>query len=77
MKHLNQICKKESAKLPLKKRYTNPKKIFNAANNKNDTKLSTEYWKLQNKKRHPQISWSIKGNYKSNNEDQTRRCGLC
>ena len=35
--------------------------------NKNDTKLSTEYWKLANKKLHPQISWSIKGKYNTYN----------
>ena len=28
--------------------------------NKNNTKLSTEYWKLANTKLHPRISWSIK-----------------
>ena len=45
-----------------KKRYANHKKSFNAEKNKNDTKLSTEYWKLANKNLHPQISWSIKDN---------------
>ena len=30
----------------LKNRYANLKKSFNAEKNKNDTKLSTEYWKL-------------------------------
>ena len=29
--------------------YPNHKKSFNAEKNKNDTKLSTEYWKLANK----------------------------
>ena len=48
-----------------KKCYANHKKSFNAAKDKNDTKLSTEYWKLANNKLHPQISWSMKGNYKS------------
>ena len=28
--------------------------------NKNNTKLSSEYWKLANTKLHPRISWSIK-----------------
>ena len=39
-----------------KKRYANHKKSFNAEKNKNDTKLSTEYWKLANKKLHPRFS---------------------
>ena len=46
-----------------KKRYANHKKSFNAEKNKNDAKLYTEYWKPPNKKLHPRISWSIKGNY--------------
>ena len=50
-------CIKESAKLFLKTRYTNHKKHFNAEKNKNNTKLSREYWKLANKKLHPRISW--------------------
>ena len=40
----------------LKKCYINHKKSFNAKKNKNDTKLSTKYWKPANKKLHPQIS---------------------
>ena len=59
-----------------KKRYANHKKSFNVEKNKNDTKLSTEYWKLANNKFHPQISWSIKGNYKSYNPN-SKRCSLC
>ena len=59
-----------------KKRYANHKKSFNVEKNKNDTKLSTEYWKLANNKLHPQISWSIKGNYKSCNLN-SKRCSLC
>ena len=50
-----------------KKRYANHKKSLIAEKNKNNTKLSTEYWKLANKKPRPLISWSIKGNYKSYN----------
>ena len=42
-----------------RKRYANHKK---SEKNKNDTKLSTEYWKLASKKLSPWISWSIKGN---------------
>ena len=53
-----------------KKRYANHKK------NKNDTKSCTEYCKLANKKLHPQISWSIKGNYKSYNPN-SKRYSLC
>ena len=59
-----------------KKRYANHKKSFNVEKNKNDTKLSTEYWKLANNKLHPQISWSIKGNYKWYNPN-SKRCSLC
>ena len=59
-----------------KKLYANHKKSFNVEKNKNDTKLSTEYWKLPNNKRHPQISWSIKGSYKSYNSN-SKRCSLC
>ena len=40
-------------KTTFKKRYTNHKKSFNVEKNKNDTKLSTEYWKLPNNKLHP------------------------
>ena len=43
-----------------KKRYANHKKSFNAEKNKNDTKLSIEYWKLANKNLHPRISRSKK-----------------
>ena len=59
-----------------KKRYVNHKKSFYAENNRNDTKLSTEYWRLANQKLHPRISWSIKGNYKSYNSN-SKRCSLC
>ena len=54
----------------------NRKKSFNTEKDKNDTKLSTEYWKLANKKLHPGISWSIKDKYKSYNPN-SRRCSLC
>ena len=60
-----------------KKRYANHKKSFNVEKNKNDTKLSTEYWKLANNKLHPQISWSIKGNYKSYNPNSKRFSCVC
>ena len=59
-----------------KKRYANHEKPFNVEKNKNDNKLSTEYWKMANNKLHPQISWSIKGNYKSYNPN-SKRCSLC
>ena len=58
-----------------KKRYANHKKSFNVKKNKNNTKLSTEYWKLANNKLHPQISWSIKDNSKSYNPN-SKRCTL-
>ena len=45
-----------------KKRYADHKKSFNAEKNKNNTKLSTEYWKLVNEKRNPRIPWNIKCN---------------
>ena len=44
--------------------------------NNNDTKLSTEYWKVANNKLQPRISWSIKGNYKSYNLN-SKRYSLC
>ena len=58
-----------------KKPYANHKKSFNAAKNTNDTKLSTEYWKLVYKKHPPRISWRIKGNYKLYNPN-SKRCSL-
>ena len=59
-----------------KKCYANHKKSFIAEKNKNDNNLSTEHWKLANKKLHLQISWSIKGNYKSY-KPSSRRWSLC
>ena len=59
-----------------KKRYANHTKSFIEEKNKNNTQLSTEYWTLANKKVHPWISWSIKGNYKSCNPN-SKRCSLC
>ena len=59
-----------------KKRYANHKKSFNEEKNKNDIKLSTEYWKLANMELHPWISWSMKGNYKSYTPN-SKRCSLC
>ena len=47
-----------------KRRYANHENSFNAEKKKNDTKASTEYWKLANNKLPPRISWSMKGNYK-------------
>ena len=35
------------------------KKSFNVEKHKNETKLSTKYWKLANKELHPRIFWSI------------------
>ena len=68
-----EICKpklyKGICEINFKKRYANHKKSFNEEKNKNDTSLSTENWKLANKKLHPRISWSIKGNYKSYNSN--------
>ena len=61
-------------KTTFKKRYANHKKLSNAQKNKNDTKLSTEYWKLANKKLHSRIYQGIKGNSKSYNPKLKRRC---
>ena len=41
----------------VKKHYANHKKSFSVEKKKTDTKLPTEYWKLENNKLHPQISW--------------------
>ena len=58
-------CDNEKNKLKLPKEfcpttfnkcYKIRKKSVTAEKNKNDTKLSTEYWKLGNKKPHPRIS---------------------
>ena len=43
---------------------------------KHDTKLSTEYWNLKMKHLNPQISWKIKGVYKSYSPI-LKRCNLC
>ena len=59
-----------------RKRYDNHEKSFDAEKNKNDTKLSTEYWKLASKKLHPRISFNIKGNYKSYNPN-SKRSSVC
>ena len=59
-----------------RKRYDNHEKSFDAEKNKNDTKLSTEYWKLASKKLHPRISLNIKGNYKSYNPN-SKRSSVC
>ena len=59
-------------KTTFKKRYANHKKSFNKEKNKSDTKLSTEYWNLANKKLHPRISFSIKGKYKLYNPNPRR-----
>ena len=58
-----------------KKRYANHRESLNVVKNKNDTNLSTEYWKLANKKLHTRISLSIKGNYKTYNPN-SKRCSL-
>ena len=48
LKLYNRICE-----TTFKKRYANYKISLNAEKNKNDTKLSTAYWKLAKKKFHP------------------------
>ena len=64
---------KRSCRTSFKKRYSNHKKLFNAPLYKYDTKLSTEYWNLKIKQLNPQISWKIKGIYKSSNRN-SKRC---
>ena len=75
-KHRNRNCIKESAKLPLRN-VTQIIKNLLMWKNKNDTRLSPEYWKLANKKLHPRISWSIKDNYKSYNPIQEDVACVC
>ena len=67
---------KGSWETSFKKRYSNHKKSFNVRFYKDDTKLSTEYWNLKMKQLNPQISWKIKGIYKSYNPT-SKRCNLC
>ena len=67
---------KGSCKTSFKKRYSNHKNSFNVPLYKHDTKLSTEYWNLKMKELNPQISWKIKGIYKSYNPT-SKRCNLC
>ena len=66
---------KGSCETSFKKRYSNHKKSFNVPLYKHDTKLSTEYWNLKMKQLNPQISWKIKGIYKSYNLT-SKRCSL-
>ena len=56
---------KGSRKITFKKCFSNHKKSFNVPPYKHDTKLSTEYWNLKMTQLNPQISWKIKGVYKS------------
>ena len=85
MYYARKSCDDETYKPKLYKRicettfknsYANHKKSFNMEKNKNDTILSTEYWKLANNKLHLRIPWSIKNNYKLNNPN-SKRCSLC
>ena len=67
---------KGSCETSFKKRYSNHKKSFNIPLYKHDTKLSTEYWNLKMKQLNPQISWKIKGIYKSY-IPTSKCCDLC
>ena len=67
---------KGSCKTSFKKRYSNHKKSFNVPLYKHDTKLSTEYCNLKTKQLNMQISWKIKGIYKSYNST-SKSCNLC
>ena len=51
------------------------KNLFNVEKNKNDAKLSTEYWKPANKKIHPDIL-ECKRRIMLHNP-KSRRCSLC
>ena len=75
-KHINRNCIKESAKVLLKNVTQIIKNPSMRKRTRTILKLSTEYWKVANKKLHPRISWSIKGNYKSYNPN-SKRCSLC
>ena len=67
---------KGSCETTFKKRFSNHKKSFNVPLYKHDTKLSTEYWYLKTKYLNPQISWKLKGVYKSCNTI-SKRFNLC
>ena len=67
---------KGSFKASFKKRYSNHEKSFNVPLYKHDTKLSTEYWNLKMKQLNSEISWKIKGIYKSY-IPTSKRCNLC
>ena len=72
-KNIKLNCKKESEKLSLGNVKRIIKKYFIATKkSKNDTRLSTVYWKVADKKLHPGISWNIKGSYKLYNPNSIR-----
>ena len=75
-KNYNPKLYKGSCETSFEKRYSNHKKSFNAPLYKHDTKLSTEYWILKMKQLNPEISWKIKGVYKSYNPT-SKPCNLC
>ena len=60
---------KGTCETSFKKRYSNRKKSFNVPfyTEKQDTKLSAEYWSLKAKRLSPLIPWKLKGMYKSYN----------
>ena len=69
------LCK-GSCETSFKKGYSNHKNSFNVPLYKHDTKLSTEYWNLKMTQLNPQISWKIKGIYKSY-KPTSKRCNPC
>ena len=73
---INPNYTKEVAKQFLRSASVTTKKSFNVPLYKHDTKLSTEYWYLKTKYLNPQISWKIKGVYKSCNTIP-KRFNLC
>ena len=71
-----ELYKGRSCEISFKKRHSNHKNSFNVPLCKHDTKPSTEFWNLKTKQLNPQISWKIKGIYKSYNPT-SKRCNLC
>ena len=67
---------KGSCETSFKKHYSKRKQSFNVPLYKHDTKPSTECWNLKMKQLNPQLSWKIKGIYKSYNST-SKRCNLC
>ena len=59
-----------------KKRYNGHKTSFRLEKYKNNTALSTEYWKIKEKNGNPVVSWKIIANAKSY-KPESKKCSLC